>query len=186
MRKRLKRANISAHLEVIDKPTAKAVSLVTHGKLREIYLRHSKTFSYTANRCIVADISAAANYTQFYYDNHFATHIANSQLFYQSAWFLLGKEALDITLRIAHELRSENKTFMFNIGGEYICRNHLNLIEPILPYTNIVVGNADDVKSLAEELKWEETRLEEIALRLSRVGERGKQNYKTVVITHVQ
>ena len=42
MRKRLKRANISAHLEVIDKPTAKAVSLVTHGKLREIYLRHSK------------------------------------------------------------------------------------------------------------------------------------------------
>ena len=134
----------------------------------------------------MADISAAANYTQFYYDNHFATHIANSQLFYQSAWFLLGKEALDITLRIAHELRSENKTFMFNIGGEYICRNHLNLIEPILPYTNIVVGNADDVKSLAEELKWEETRLEEIALRLSRVGERDNHSYKTVVITQVQ
>ena len=133
----------------------------------------------------MADISAAADYTQFYYDNQFAAHVNNSQLFYQSAWFLLGKDALDVTLRIARQLRSQDKTFMFNIGGEYICRNHLNVIEPILPYTDIIVGNAEDVKSLAEALKWDETRLDDIALRLSRFGEPDEHSYKTVVITQV-
>ena len=74
---------------------------------------------------------------------------------------------------------------MFNIGGEYICRNHLNKIEPILPLADIIVGNSEDVKSLAEELKWPESRLDEIALRLSTVGE-NEGTYKTVIITQVR
>lgn len=165
MRKRLRRANISAHLEVRDKPTARAVSLVTH-----------------ANRCIVADISAAADYTEDYFNSHFVDHVEKSQLFYQSAWFLLGQNGLRITLNMAQKLRKQNKTFMFNIGGEYICRNHLNKIEPVLPLADIIVGNSEDVKSLAEELKWQESRLDEIALRLSTVGEI-EGTYKTVIIT---
>ena len=40
MRKRLRRANISAHLEVRDKPTARAVSLVTHGNLLALSLSY--------------------------------------------------------------------------------------------------------------------------------------------------
>ena len=38
------------------------------------------------------------------------------------------------------------------------------MIEPILPYTDFIVGNSMDVQSLAEELRWQEKRLDEIAL----------------------
>ena len=90
-------------------------------------------------------------------------------------------------------------------GGEYICRNFLHVIQPILPYTDFIVGNSMDIQSLAEELKWTEKRLDEIALslgskgfflrewtvnhepqdRLSKVGQI-EGDYKTVIITQVR
>ena len=102
--KRLERANMESHLQKVDLPTAKAVSLVTQ-----------------ANRCIVADIAAAAQYDEEFFERNVRVEIERSQLFYQSAWFLLGNNVAKMSLKIAKKLRREGKTFMFNIGTDFQC-----------------------------------------------------------------
>ena len=68
----------------------------------------------------MADISAAADYTEDYFNSNFVDHVEKSQLFYQSAWFLLGQNGLRITLNMAHKLRKQERGLLLNYTLSYL------------------------------------------------------------------
>ena len=83
----------------------------------------------SANRCIVADIAAAAQYEEDFFEKNVQIEVEKSQLFYQSAWFLLGNNAAKMSLKIAKKLRREGKTFMFNIGAGFWLQSELKITD---------------------------------------------------------
>lgn len=132
-------------------------------------------------RSLVADLSAANCFTIDHIQKPENKQLIESaKFFYISGFFMtVSQETILTVAKYAHE---NNRTLAMNLSAPFIFQFYKDGMMAALPYVDILFGNETEALTVAKELDFGTTNVEEIAVKISQMKKEGSKP-RMVVIT---
>ncbi|GJQ72231.1 hypothetical protein Trydic_g3322 [Trypoxylus dichotomus] len=89
---------------------------------------------------------------EFLEKNDIKTVVNQAKYFYLSAFFL--RISYGVIRKICKHVSEKRKVLIFNIGAPFLCQQYTKEFEEILPYVNVLIGNEEESKQLANALNY--------------------------------
>eukprot|EP01080_Neovahlkampfia_damariscottae_P008269 gene8269-94_t len=133
-----------------------------------------------AERSLIANLSAANNY-KFDHLKTIDTQMKESKFYYSAGYFLtVSPESM---LHVAKHAAESDKVFMTNFAATFICQFFLEKLLSVLPYSDYVFANKDEVIAFAQAMKYDTEDVAEVAKKVSLMDKVNTKRERVVVFT---
>lgn len=188
----LKKPNIAAFFGCVGRDSNSKI-LETKAREAGINVQYQYSDSHPTGTCsvlvtdngrkrsLVADLSAANCFTQAHIQTPENRQlIDNAKFFYISGFFMtVSRETI---LTVAHHAHETNRTLAMNLSAPFIFQFFKDGMMEVMPYVDILFGNETEALTVAKELDFGTTNIQEIAVKISELSKAGAKP-RMVVIT---
>ncbi|KAH8360002.1 hypothetical protein KR093_010054, partial [Drosophila rubida] len=117
------------------------------------------------NRSLIANLGAAALFSEEWLksDEHIC-YLENAQFFYVTGFFLAVN--VPTVLHVAKLSSENNRTFVFNLSAVFVPESLKAQVDEVMHYTDILIGNKQEMEAYAKMHKWPITDIVEVGKRL--------------------
>jgi len=131
-------------------------------------------------RALIAYLGAANNYRK---EDHYDTEniqkvIQKAKYFYVTGFFVSD----DTTLAVAKHAAEHNKYFLFNLSATFIIDVKWDLLNQLMPYTDVIFGNEDEWAAFGKKSGWG-TDLSVILEKTAQLPKENKNRSRIVIAT---
>ena len=133
-----------------------------------------------AERSLIANLSAANNY-KFDHLKSIDEKMKECKFYYSAGYFLtVSPESM---LYVAKHAAETDKIFMTNFAATFICQFFLEKLLQVLPYSDYVFANKDEVIAFAQAMKYDTEDISEVAKKVSLMDKVNTKRDRIVVFT---
>ncbi|KPA83095.1 putative adenosine kinase [Leptomonas pyrrhocoris] len=134
-------------------------------------------------RSLVANLSAANLLSsEHMHSADVLDTLKKCKLFYLTGFTLTVD--VDYVLQVAEAARAANGQFMMNLSAPFLLQFFSENFMQVVPYVDVIFGNEDEAKALAQLMKWEYTSTTDIARRAATELPYNGSHDRLVVLTH--
>ncbi|XP_062124874.1 adenosine kinase-like [Drosophila sulfurigaster albostrigata] len=134
-----------------------------------------------SNRSLVANLGASALFSEEWMkNNENMCYVKRAQYFYITGFFLAVNPPT--VLQVARLSSENNRIFMLNFSAVFVPEKMKAQLDEILPYTDIVIGNKQEMLAYADTHNWNTKDVFEVGRRLQSMPKCNKRS-RIVMIT---
>ncbi|KAM8704618.1 hypothetical protein ACLKA7_009129 [Drosophila subpalustris] len=117
------------------------------------------------NRSLVANLGASHFFSENWLDDEVHMCIVNRAKYFYTTGFFVAVSSATI-LKVAEISSRNNRTFVLNFSAVFVLQTLKTQLDEILPYTDMIIGNKEEILAFADTHDWKTTDIFEIGKRL--------------------
>ncbi|XP_034486209.1 adenosine kinase-like [Drosophila innubila] len=117
------------------------------------------------NRSLVANLGASAFFSETWLNDKYLMCVVNRAKYFYTTGFFVAVSSGTV-LKVAKISSSSYRTFVLNFSAVFVLTTQKAQLDEILPYTDIIIGNKEEVLAFADTHDWKTSDTFEIGKRL--------------------